>query len=49
MQIEVNHQTYSSERGGIAVEDQPKDLERPNFIRMDPPKHDEVRRFVQPA
>jgi cytochrome P450 len=34
MQVEVNHQTYSSELGGIAVEDPPKDLERPNFIRM---------------
>jgi cytochrome P450 len=37
MQVEVNHQTYSSELGGIAVEDQPKELERPNFIRMDRP------------
>jgi len=48
MQVEVNHQTYSSELGGIAVEDQPKDLERPNFIRMDPPKHDEQRKVVSP-
>jgi cytochrome P450 len=48
MQVEVNHQTYSSELGGIAVEDPPKDLERPNFIRMDPPKHDEQRKVVSP-
>src|SRR5215475_4119420 len=48
MQVEVSHQTYSSELGGIAVEDQPKDLERPNFIRMDPPKHDEQRKVVSP-
>jgi cytochrome P450 len=48
MQVEVNHQTYSSELGGIAVEDQPKELERPNFIRMDPPKHDEQRKVVSP-
>ena len=41
MQVEVNHQTYSSEIGGIAVEDQPKDMDRPSFIRMDPPRHDE--------
>jgi cytochrome P450 len=47
MQVEVNHQIYSSEPG-IAVEDQPKDLERPNFIRMDPPKHDEQRKVVSP-
>src|ERR1700747_1979775 len=44
MQVEVNHQTYSSELCGIAVEDQSKDLERPTFIRMDPPKHDEQRK-----
>src|SRR6201988_3557765 len=48
MQVEVNHQTYSSELGGIAVEDQPKNLERPNFIRMDPPKQDEQRKVVGP-
>ncbi len=47
MQVEVNHQTYSSEPG-IAVEDQPKGLERPNFIRMDPPKHDDQRKVVSP-
>src|ERR1700721_4273932 len=40
MQVEVNHQVYSSasELGGIAVEDQPKGMDRPSFIRMDPPK-----------
>ena len=48
MQVEVNHQTYSSELGGIAVEDQPKGLERESFIRMDPPKHDEPRKGGQP-
>ena len=48
MQVEVNHQTYSSEVGGIAVEDQPKGLERESFIRMDPPKHDEQRKVVSP-
>src|ERR1700741_1773907 len=51
MQVEVNHQVYSSaaELGGIAVEDQPKDLDRPSFIRMDPPKHDEQRMVVSPV
>jgi cytochrome P450 len=51
MSVEVNHQVYSSaaELGGIAVEDQPKGLDRPSFIRMDPPKHDEQRKVVSPV
>src|SRR5437764_8068856 len=51
MQVEVNHQVFSSasELGGIAVEDQPKDMDRPSFIRMDPPKHDEQRLAVSPV
>src|SRR5437016_12065829 len=51
MQVEINHQVYSSasELGGIAVEDQPKDLDRPSFIRMDPPRHDEQRMVVSPV
>src|SRR6476646_9657161 len=48
MQVEVNHGIYSSELGGIAVEDPPKGLERQSFIRMDPPKHDEQRKVVGP-
>ncbi|MBN8871293.1 MAG: cytochrome P450 [Rhodospirillales bacterium] len=48
MQCEVNHQVFSNEIGGIQVEDQPKDLARPSFIRMDPPKHDEQRKVVSP-
>ena len=51
MQVEVNHQIYSSsnELGGIQIEDQPKDMGRPSFIRMDPPKHDEQRKVVSPV
>jgi len=51
MQVEVNHQVYSSasELGGIQIEDQPKDMDRPSFIRMDPPKHDEQRKVVSPV
>ena len=49
MQVEVNHQLYSSELGGIAIEDQPKGLERQSFLRMDPPKHDEQRVVVSPV
>src|SRR5438105_434887 len=39
---------YSSALGRIAGREQPKDLERPNFIRTDPPKHDEQRKVVSP-
>jgi cytochrome P450 len=48
MQVEVNHQTYSSE-AAISVLDPPKGLERQSFIAMDPPKHDEQRKVVSPA
>ena len=47
MTVEVNHEIYSSaaELGGIQVEDQPKDMDRPSFIRMDPPRHTHQRRW----
>jgi cytochrome P450 len=48
MHCEVNHGIFSNEIGGIQVEDQPKNLDRPSFIRMDPPKHDEQRKVVSP-
>lgn len=48
MQCEVNHAVFSNEIGGIQVEDQPKELQRPSFIRMDPPRHDEQRKVVSP-
>jgi cytochrome P450 len=49
MHVEVNHGTYSSasELGGIQIE-QPKVMERRNFLRMDPPQHDEQRKVVSP-
>ena len=51
MAVEVNHQVYSSDSamGGIQIEDQPKDMDRPSFIRMDPPRHDEQRMVVSPV
>jgi cytochrome P450 len=51
MQVEINHQVYSSaaEMGGIQIEDQPKDMDRPSFIRMDPPRHDDQRKVVSPV
>ena len=50
VQTEVNHHVFSSDNdlGGIQIEDQPKDMSRPSFIRMDPPRHDEQRRVVSP-
>ncbi|OYV34236.1 MAG: cytochrome, partial [Rhodospirillales bacterium 20-64-7] len=48
MHCEVHHEVFSSEIGGIQVEDQPKDLQRPSFIRMDPPRHDEQRKVASP-
>jgi cytochrome P450 len=48
MAAEVDHATFSSEAGGIQLIDQPKDMARPSFIRMDPPRHDEQRKVVQP-
>ena len=50
MTVEVNHEVYSSaaELGGIQVEDQPKAMDRPSFIRMDPPRHTQQRRVVAP-
>ncbi|MBV9249190.1 MAG: cytochrome P450 [Acetobacteraceae bacterium] len=48
MHCEVNHAVFSNEIGGIQVEDQPSDMKRPSFIRMDPPRHDEQRKVVSP-
>ena len=48
VQVEVNHQIFSNELGGIQIEDQPKNMDRPSFIRMDPPKHDEQRKVASP-
>jgi len=48
MATEVNHQVFSSALGGIQLMEQPKAMQRPSFIRMDPPKHDAQRKVVQP-
>ena len=48
MHCEVHHEIYSNEIGGIQIEDQPKNLDRPSFIRMDPPKHDQQRKVASP-
>ena len=46
--VEIDHKNYSSELGGIQINDQPKGHERPNFIRMDPPVHTAQRKTVAP-
>ncbi|PPQ33970.1 cytochrome P450 [Rhodopila globiformis] len=48
MHCEVHHEVFSNEIGGITIEDFPLDLQRPSFIRMDPPKHDEQRKVASP-
>ncbi len=50
MQVETSHAAFSSSStfGGITLRDRPAELELPMFIAMDPPKHDEQRKVVQP-
>src|SRR6185312_497211 len=50
MQVETSQQLYSSDMtlGGITLLDQPPEFRLPNFIAMDPPKHDEQRKVVSP-
>ncbi|HEY4042435.1 MAG TPA: cytochrome P450 [Rhodopila sp.] len=48
MHCEVHHEVFSNEIGGIQIEEQPKDLARPSFIRMDPPRHDDQRKVASP-
>jgi cytochrome P450 len=48
MHCEVHHEVFSNEIGGIQIEDQPTDLQRPSFIRMDPPRHDDQRKVASP-
>jgi len=46
MDIEKNHEDFSSD-AGIVLADRPEDFQTPNFISMDPPKHDAQRKTVQ--
>ncbi len=50
LHVETNHQIFSSDQklGGIAIQDDEADFPLPMFIAMDPPKHDEQRKVVQP-
>ncbi len=47
MQVEGNHQVFSS-ASGIGISDPPPFLVSGGFISMDPPKHDEQRKTVNP-
>jgi cytochrome P450 len=50
MAVELDHPTYSSQLGrGLQIEDVPADMERPSFIRMDPPRHTAQRKAVAPV
>ena len=49
MTVELDHATYSSQLGGIQVEDQPAGMKRGSFIRMDPPRHTAQRKTVAPV
>ena len=46
--VDKDHDTFSS-HGSITLIDPPEDFESPNFIAMDPPKHDLQRKTVSPA
>ncbi|MDA0341089.1 MAG: cytochrome P450 [Proteobacteria bacterium] len=48
MAVSIDHETYSNERGGIQILDQPLGQETKSFIRMDPPRHTAHRKTVQP-
>jgi cytochrome P450 len=45
MHVDTSHDIFSSERG-ITLIDRPLDFVTPNFISMDPPKHDVQRKAV---
>jgi cytochrome P450 len=45
MQVDKNHAAFTSEPG-ITLPDRQEDFKTPNFISMDPPKHDVQRKAV---
>jgi cytochrome P450 len=48
MAVDTDHKAFSSEAGGIVIFDRKVGERFPNFIAMDPPKHDEQRKTVSP-
>src|SRR5690606_17517753 len=49
VKVETSHPVFSSEKGGITLDDGNLGLDIQMFIAMDPPKHDEQRAVVSPA
>ncbi|MGB7181993.1 MAG: cytochrome P450 [Burkholderiaceae bacterium] len=47
MKTDMNHKSFSSSPA-ITIRDLPTEFQRPMFIAMDPPKHDEQRKAVSP-
>jgi cytochrome P450 len=47
--VSLDHETYSSERGGVTglTHAVPLELQRAMFIGMDPPKHDRIKMLFQ--
>jgi cytochrome P450 len=50
MHVDTHHGIFSSDmdQGGIAIAEAPMQFRNPNFIAMDPPRHDEQRKVVSP-
>jgi cytochrome P450 len=48
VEVETHHEVFSSERAISIYDPQEGDMEMPNFISMDPPKHDAQRKTIQP-
>jgi cytochrome P450 len=46
MEVEKNHEVFSSEVGGITIFERMSDFKTSSFIQMDPPKHDLQRKTV---
>lgn len=47
--VDTGHEIYSSQtNSGLSITDRPVEFDRPGFIAMDPPKHDEQRKTVSP-
>lgn len=48
--VDSHHTIFSSQQGGIALDDIPPERsESPAFLEMDPPQHDDRRKDVAPA
>ncbi|MBI1200847.1 MAG: cytochrome P450 [Phenylobacterium sp.] len=46
--VETHHEVFSSERAISIYDPVGDDMQLPNFISMDPPKHDEQRKTIAP-